>query len=249
MQDDSDQITPAHPPEKLIAPLWHTALLVLLVAASSVAGAKSAKYAPLGIHSNLPTYLASIGLEWVLAAIVLWGLHLRKTPLRTVLGKSKPGVQEWFIDIGVAGVFWVVALTVLGTIAVLLKPMHLHPENIRDTVAKLAPTTPIEMLAWAALCVTAGICEEFIFRGYLQLQLARIGHAIWIGVAGSAIVFGFSHGYEGLSGMLLIVAFGALFSLLRLIRGNVRAGMIAHAWHDFFSGLILYALAHHKFLP
>jgi membrane protease YdiL (CAAX protease family) len=247
MQDDLDQISPAHPQEKLIAPLWHTALLILLVAATSVAGAKSAKYAPVGDHSNLTTYLASIGLEWVLAAIVLWGLHLRRTPLRLVLGESKPGAHEWFVDIGVAGVFWVVALTVLGTLGALLKPMHLHPENIHNTVAKLAPTTPVEMLAWAALCITAGICEEFIFRGYLQLQLARVGHAIWIGVLGSAIVFGFSHGYEGLSGMLLIIAFGALFSLLRLIRGNVRAGMIAHAWHDFFSGLILYALAHHKF--
>jgi hypothetical protein len=46
--------------------------------------------------------------------------------------------------------------------------------------------------------------------------------------------------------MLLIVVFGAMFSLLRLIRGNVRAGMMAHAWHDFFSGVILYLLFHHK---
>ena len=48
--------------------------------------------------------------------------------------------------------------------------------------------------------------------------------------------------------MLLIVAFGALFSVLRLIRGNLRAGMIAHAWHDFFSGMVLSLIAHHKLL-
>jgi membrane protease YdiL (CAAX protease family) len=231
---------------KLLAPIWHTVLIVALAAATSLAGAKSSKYVPVGSHSNLPTYLASIALEWVLAGLVLWGLRLRKTPLRNVLGASKPGLGEWFMDAGVALVFWMVALMVLGTLAVLMRPIHLHPEAIRNTVSKLAPTTHLEMATWAVLCLSAGICEEFIFRGYLQLQFARMGHRVWIGVVASAFVFGFAHGYEGWSGMLLIVAFGTLFSVLRLIRGNVRAGMMAHAWHDFISGVVLYLLAHHK---
>ncbi len=230
----------------LLASIWHTALIVALAAGTSVAGAKSARYVPAGSHSNLPTYLASIALEWVLAGLVFWGLRLRKTPLRTVLGENKPGIGEWFVDAGVALVFWIVALMVLGTLAVMLKPLHLHPEDIRNTVSKLGPTTPLEMAAWAALCLSAGICEEFIFRGYLQLQFARLGHRVWIGVVASAMVFGFAHGYEGWSGMLLIVAFGTLFSVLRLIRGNTRAGMMAHAWHDFISGVVLYLIAHHK---
>jgi membrane protease YdiL (CAAX protease family) len=231
--------------EPLLAPVWHTVLIVALAAGTSIAGAKSARFVPAGHHSNLPTYLALIALEWVLAALVFWGLRLRKTPLRTLLGENKPGVGEWFVDAGVALVFWIVALMVLGTLAVMLKPLHLHPEDIRSTVSKLAPTTPREMVAWAVLCLSAGICEEFIFRGYLQLQFARLGHRTWIGVVASALVFGFAHGYEGWSGMLLIVAFGALFSVLRLVRGNVRAGMMAHAWHDFISGVVLYLLAHH----
>ena len=256
MQDDQGAfqgnlaIAEADGPSRILAPVWHTALLVLLVAAASVGGALSSKH--ISAHargSNLPTYLASIALEWVLAGVVFWGLKLRHTTVREVLGESRAGITEWWIDLGVAGIFWIVALTILGILAVLLRPMHLHPESIRDTVARLAPNTPLELLAWTALCASAGICEEFIFRGYLQLQFARMSHQVWLGVIGSALVFGFSHGYEGLSGMLLIVAFGALFSILRLIRGNVRAGIMAHAWHDFFSGLVLYALAHHKLLP
>jgi hypothetical protein len=244
-----DELELAQPETRtLVAPLWHTALIVLLVAAASVAGALSSRHLPPSGQKNLPTYLASIVLEWVLAGIVLWGLRLRHTSLRAVLGKSKAGVREWFVDAGVAFVFWIVALVVLGTLALLLKPMHLHPEDIRNTVSKLGPKTPAEMLAWTALCITAGICEEFIFRGYLQQQFARMSQRAWVGVVASALVFGCAHGYEGWSGMLLIVAFGALFSILRLMRGNVRAGMMAHAWHDFFSGVVLYALAHHKLL-
>jgi hypothetical protein len=32
--------------------------------------------------------------------------------------------------------------------------------------------------------------------------------------------------------MLMITVFGALFSLLAIRRESLRAGMIAHAWHD-----------------
>lgn len=252
MQDVANDVKPIDRPasrhEKLLAPAWHTMLIVSLAAASSIAGALSTRRLPTGRLNHLPTYFASIALEWALAGVVLWGLRLRGTSVRDIIGKSRAGVREWSIDAGIAGVFWIVALTVLGILAVFLKQAHLQPDAVRDTVAKLAPSTPIELLVWAILCASAGICEEFIFRGYLQLQFARMGHRVWVGVLASAIVFGFSHGYEGWSGMLLIVVFGALFSVLRLIRGNVRAGMIAHAWHDFFSGVILYALAHHKLI-
>ncbi len=240
-------------PEKLLAPLWHTILIITFVAAASIAGARSSRHLPALGHTadkygHLWTYVASIALEWTLAALTLWGLRLRNTSVRSVLGVNVAGMREWLIDAGVAAVFWIVALLVLGTLATLLKPLHLHPENIRDTVSKLAPTSALDIAAWTVLCISAGICEEFIFRGYLQLQFERLSHSVWIGVLASAAVFGLSHGYEGLSGMLLIIAFGALFSVLRLLRGNTRAGMMAHAWHDFFSGIVLYALAHHKLL-
>ena len=239
--------------DKLFAPLWHTILIVAFVAAASIAGAKNAKQLPtLGraadTHNHLWTYVASIALEWTLAALTLWGLRLRKTSLRCVLGANTPGFREWFVDAGVAAVFWIVALIFLGTIATLLRPLHLHPEDIRKVVSRLAPSSAVEIIVWTALCISAGICEEFVFRGYLQLQFERLSHRLWVGVLASAATFGLSHGYEGLSGMLLIMAFGALFSVLRLLRRNTRAGMMAHAWHDFFSGIVLYAVAHHKLL-
>ena len=239
---------------RLIAPAWHTALIVVLAATTSIAGARGVRHlvgnAGGSMHgSNLPSYLASIAMEWVLAAVVFWGLRLRHTSLRSVYGQPSRSAFEWISDAGAAFAFWFIALMVLSSLAFAMKPLHLHPENIGSTVSKLAPFSLSEMIAWTALSISAGICEEFIFRGYLQQQFTRMSHQLWIGVLGSALVFGFAHGYEGLSGMLLITAFGALFSVFRLMRGNLRAGMMAHAWHDFFSGMVLSFLAHHKMLP
>ena len=234
-------------------PLWHTGLIVALVATASILGARGVTHAPVSASraNNLPSYLASIAMEWTLAGITFWGLHLRRTPLREVFGETamdeRPG--GWLRDVAAATIFWIVSLIMLGSLANMLQHFHLHPENIRTTISKLAPYSVPELAAWTALSISAGICEEFIFRGYLQLQLTRVSHRLSIGAVASALVFGFSHGYEGLSGMLLIVAFGALFSVLRIVRGNLRAGIIAHAWHDFLSGMVLSFIAHHKNIP
>jgi hypothetical protein len=53
-----------------------------------------------------------------------------------------------------------------------------------------------------------------------------------------------SHAYEGVAGMIAIGVYGALFCGLAILRGSLRPGMIAHAWHDIFSGVML-AVAHH----
>jgi membrane protease YdiL (CAAX protease family) len=82
------------------------------------------------------------------------------------------------------------------------------------------------------LCLLVGFVEETVFRGYLQRQFigwARGGLAT--GVLASAVVFGSAHGYQGARNMVLLAVFGVLFSL--------RAGIFAHAWHDFIAGLAL----------
>ena len=60
----------------------------------------------------------------------------------------------------------------------------------------LPPGPHLELLVWC-LSVTVGFCEENIFRGYLQRQLAAITKSTLIAVFLSAAIFGASHRYEG----------------------------------------------------
>jgi hypothetical protein len=43
--------------------------------------------------------------------------------------------------------------------------------------------------------------------------------------------------------MVQIGVFGLMFGVLAHFRKSLRPGMIAHAWHDSFSGIVLYVLA------
>lgn len=235
-------------PEGQLAPWWHTALMVTVILALSFAGMKQLRNLgdqPLHLTAN---YLLTIAYEWILAALVVWGLHMRGIPLRQILGERRPGVRAWLFDLGVALGYWLAAICVLallGDILVKISGSHIDPQKIGDVTQKLAPVTGVEMLLFLVLSISAGICEELVFRGYLQQQFARFTGRVWIGVVASALVFGCAHGYEGVAGMLLIAAYGAMFGALALFRRGLRTGMIAHAWHDSISGLALVLLRHH----
>jgi uncharacterized protein len=232
----------------LLAPWWHTALMVLMILGLSVAGVRQLRNfgnQPLHLVSN---YSLTIAYEWILAGLVMWGLHLRKAPLRQLVGEWRPGARAWFADLGAALGFWIIALSVLallGNILVKLSGSHIDPQKISGVTQKLAPVTGVEMLLFLIMSISAGICEELVFRGYLQQQFARMGHRVWAGIVLSALVFGGAHGYEGIAGILLIAAYGAMFGVLALRRRGLRTGMIAHAWHDSLSGVALVLLRHY----
>ena len=224
-----------------IAPWWHTALLIALLVGVSTLSSLQSKAVGFG-GSHFKRYAVTLAWEWVLALLVWWGLHLRRGPLREILGLRRSGAREWALDFSVALLFWIIAMALLGAIAALLRLFHLAPPQ--KAIIALAPQNLAEVLVWIALCCTAGIVEEFVFRGYLLQQFASIRGNISIGVAASSLLFGCSHGYEGIGGMIAISAFGAMFCILAIRRRSLRAGMIAHAWHDFFTGIVLAILKH-----
>jgi hypothetical protein len=99
------------------------------------------------------------------------------------------------------------------------------------------------------LCLFVGFVEEIVFRGYLMRQFIGWARgAVTIGVIASAVVFGAAHGYQGARNMVLLAVFGGLFSLLAIYRRSLRAGIFAHAWHDFIVGLALAWLRSSHFL-
>ncbi len=80
--------------------------------------------------------------------------------------------------------------------------------------------------------LSAGFCEEFLFRGFLLGLIGRAGGRPTAQVAWSSVAFGLAHIMWGPIGVLFTVALGASFALVTLWRGNVWAAVIAHTLLD-----------------
>jgi membrane protease YdiL (CAAX protease family) len=102
---------------------------------------------------------------------------------------------------------------------------------------KLAPRTRSELGWWVALSLSAGFCEEFIFRGYLIWAFQPV-FALWGAAAFSVVLFALAHAYQGTKGILATGIVGGLFTLVVLICGSLWPAIVLHALVDIGQGLV-----------
>lgn len=194
---------------------------------------------PVAAHHKIEQYLWTMTWEWLPTGCVFLGIR-KRVSLRELVGGRWNSIDDVMRDLGIAAAFWLVAASVLSFGAHL---MHFDQggrmEDMKRQLGFLVPGTTLELMVWCLLSATAGFCEEVIFRGYLQRQFGAMTRSVAAGIVLSAIVFGASHGYEGGARMVLLAIFGLMFGVLALWRKSLRPGMIAHAWHDAFSGAVL----------
>ncbi len=166
---------------RLLAPVWHTVVLIAVLLLGSVSGAGG--FHPLAHGSKLPQYIWGMTWEWILAGFVWLGIRKRFS-LRDVIGGRWSGFDDFLLDILVAAGFWSVARR-RRALAAGAKLMHLDQAQKIDAMRRqlgfLTPNTRLELGFWILLSTTAGFCEEFIFRGYLQLQFAAMTRSMLAG--------------------------------------------------------------------
>ena len=101
----------------------------------------------------------------------------------------------------------------------------------------LIPRTRQERRTFGFTSVTAGVCEEVVFRGFLIAYFAALfGVPLWGAALISSIAFGMAHMYQGPVGMLRTGAVGLVFAVLYLMTGSLWAPILAHAVMDLASG-------------
>ena len=220
-----------------VAPVWHTVVFAAILFASATL--QAFRVVPFRLHSRMQFYLFTMVTEYLLVVYVwLFGLRPRgKTP-REIIGGKWDSTAAVLLDTGVSLLFGMIVLFVLGALRFILGN---NPEALR-AIKLLSPHSALEMILWVMLSATAGFCEEFLFRGYLQRQFLAATGQIGIAVALQAVVFGAGHLYEGWKGALAIVAYGAMFGGLSVLRKSLRPGMLQHAGYDGLVGFGAYLL-------
>jgi membrane protease YdiL (CAAX protease family) len=211
-----------------IAAPTHTILLLIILGLWAMVGKMDLGANP----RHVPLYLATMLVEWLALAYVVSGAR-RSGSIAIVLGDRWRSARQVVRDIGIAAAFWIVSGILLVIVGLLL-----HVRTQGQDIRFILPHGAVEFALWIAVSITAGICEEAIFRGYLQSQFIALTGNAPVGIFLSAVAFSGVHAYQGSRRMILIGLYGVFFGILAYWRRTVRPGMIAHAWEDSLSGLL-----------
>ena len=230
-------------PRTLLASRRHTLIFFAICLAATVVSALNANRgslqgAPTGANPNqmLQLYLLLIGMEWLWVRFVFKDMQAHGRSLFEFIG------QPWFTPRQLAGDLMYAALALGFSYALFIGIdglLQQHGEAVTNPLLPGVPSAAAGIIVWIGLSLSAGICEEIVFRGYLQRQLAAISGSTSLAILGQAIVFGIAHGYEGVGAVIKIVVYGLAFGMLAQWRGNIRAAILAHAPWDILAGLDL----------
>lgn len=102
-------------------------------------------------------------------------------------------------------------------------------------VRRLMPVDEGELRWFVRLSVTAGICEEILYRGYVFWYLDHAFTPLQT-AAIAAVLFGVAHSYQGVRGVLLTTVVGGFLGLVYGVSGSLFAPMAIHALMDVHSG-------------
>jgi uncharacterized protein len=221
----------------LIASPWHTLVVVLLGALNTYRGIWQAGQMRAGTGPGRPVLYGLILLfEFLFLAVVVAGVRLRGVTLQTIFGERWKSAKEVFQDLGLG-----VCLLVLSTL--MLSILGGHQRSAPDqAISHLLPRTNLELVLWMVVSLAAGICEEAVFRGYLQRQFSAITRSAPVGIVLAAAAFGAAHLYQGIARASVIGVSGVVFGCFAYWRKSVRPGMVAHTLQDAIAPLLLVAM-------
>lgn len=179
-----------------------------------------------------------LAFEWFIAlAILTIVVFWERLPLRSIGFRSASPRDFIWMGVAFAGMF--VALGVYGALT------HASGSTVGGITPAQIATVPLVLRI--ALFLTAGFCEELMFRAYAIERLALFTGNLWLGGAAAVVLFTLGHlPRYGFSYDLVGVAVIALFlTALYLKTRNFWLCAYMHAFIDCIGLVVVPALAVH----
>jgi membrane protease YdiL (CAAX protease family) len=177
--------------------------------------------------------LQGIAVQWFTSLLVAF-IAFRELELGFYdVGIRNPRLMDWLV----MAIVLMISVISVGLVAKLFP----GAENARSVGNQLSS---LHLLIRILLVITAGICEEFLFRGYGIEVLARFTKDRWFAGILALLFFGIAHaGAIGWTTELIFpFLLGAFLTLLYLWRGNLVIAMVMHTLIDAI-GIILVPLS------
>jgi CAAX protease family protein len=192
-------------------------------------------------------YRRLLALEWGLAlvALVVWAAApgVAAADVGLVLPARWPGVFSW-LACAVLAVLVLVSTRALRSGALAGPPPEVlrrtrpgearHAEPPGAATLALLPRSRSERRLFALVGVTAGVCEEWLYRGFFLAVVAAAlpGVPTTLLVLVAAVAFGLAHAYQGASGILTTGVLGGVLAGVYLSTGSLLLPVLLHAAID-----------------
>ncbi len=178
-------------------------------------------------------YRSSIIELWLLTLVILTWWFWEKRTLSEI-GMGVPG--GWAFWVGVA-VFAIIVFFLIRQIETIRSSAEARAQLLKQltgNIALIVPRSNNERRLAMYTSLTAGVCEELLYRAFLMWYLMH-----WLpgyGAIGiSAFVFGLAHIYQGISGAVRALIAGVIFGLAYLLTGTLWLPIALHATIDITS--------------
>jgi membrane protease YdiL (CAAX protease family) len=182
---------------------------------------------------RLALYASTIAFQWFAVAVVAWrawahgftptqlGLTIHDS--RTILVASIVGAATF------AALQWL-NLRRVGRI-----PLEARG-SLQAIAERILPQSTVEFLPYLALAITAGLCEEFLYRGFAMAALIHVGLQAWAVVLLSSVLFGLAHSYQGRGGIVMTLLIGIILGTSRIVYGSLVPAIFWHSAVDVIAG-------------
>jgi uncharacterized protein len=212
---------------KLLAPLWHTGLVLLYVLVPRSWWPGWSKLLRTLPYNSGAFDILGIVMYMAAVILVLGGISLYQTPPEELIGKQWARWRDALRDVAISAIFW---LVVRYADRLIYYVAGAHPATLR-----ILPHTRAELLISVLTAIAAGVAEEFIFRGYLLKQFTVLCGNVGAAMLIQAVLFALYHGYHQLLPVFCQhFLFALLAGSLAHWRKSLLPGMIGHAWLDAY---------------
>lgn len=210
------------------------ALLGVVVPWNSARRIRTILQSEITSSSRITLYLATAAFQLTVSAIIAWrcmegGLNQESLGLRLVHPLS--GVVSVAVISGI-----LVTNQWLG-----VRRLSSQPPDRRGRMAhlaeKLLPRTTREKIVAMFLVTTVALCEEFIYRGFIEAWFQILTSSAAAGAVISAGFFAVAHSYQGRKGVLVTFLVGFVFSWVRIWTNSLLPSVMIHLAVDLSAGL------------
>jgi membrane protease YdiL (CAAX protease family) len=174
---------------------------------------------------------------WIGVLVILFSWYFGPKPFN-LLGLQSPKFSTYTL-------IFSIALLVIYLIDLVksYKDYEIPSEEENKFFEDIMPKNWKEYAHFCFLAISAGVCEEFIFRGflinYLNVVLETTGYSLVIACILTSVIFAMSHLQQGFDNVLKIAVLALLFALIFILSESLLIVIILHAFVDLVSGAMM----------